>query len=319
MSGLPAPDVGQLSRFLTDRIGPNVRDVSPLGAGQWSRAFSFDTDDSQLVVRFGDHDEDFIKDRVAASWQQPGLPVPAFIDTGEAFGTFYAITERAEGKFLDQLTVNEVADVSPSLFRVLSALRRVPVTEAAGFGVWNRDGVGEYSSWKNALLAVEARRPNIAGWKRRLQDWPECERAFDQGYERLQVLADQVPSRQEVIHRDLVNRNVLVTAAEVTSVFDWGCSMYGDHLYDIAWLAFCASYTSGFDRLDILRSARQHYVNEGFDPDDFDLRINCYELHIGLGALTYKAFLGDEAGAQSFATQILASSTQEGRTVRLRD
>jgi hygromycin-B 4-O-kinase len=279
-----------------------------LGAGKWSRAFSFETDDSSLVVRFGDHDEDFIKDRIAASWQQPGLPVPKFIDMGEALGTFYAITERAEGTFLDHLTTNEVANVMPSVFRVLDALRRVPVPEAAGFGGWNRDGVGEHNSWKDVLLTVESTRPRVEGWRRRLRQWPEFERAFYQGFERLQILAEHVPSRRDVIHRDLVNRNVLVTDANVTSVFDWGCSMYGDHLYDVAWLTFCAFYTSGFDRLETLRLARRHYVGEGFDPDDFDRRINCYELHIGLGALVYRVFLGDEPGAQPLAALILAIS-----------
>ena len=319
MSGLPAPDVQQISRFLTLRFGSSVRDVSPLGAGQWSRAFSFDTDNSRLVVRFGDHDEDFTKDRIAASWQQPGLPVPKFIDMGEAFGTFYAITERAEGKFLDRLTRTEVAEVLPSLLRVLDALRQVPVAQASGFGGWNRSGVGEHISWKDAILTVETKRPRIAGWKSRLQEWPECQRAFDQGIERLQLLAEHVPSRQDVIHRDWTNRNVLVTGANVTSVFDWGCSMYGDHLYDIAWLTFCTPYTLGFDRLEMLRVARQHYVNEGVNPDDFDRRIDCYELHIGLGALTYQAFLGDEGAAQWLATQIVASSIEKARAVRLRD
>lgn len=72
--------------------------------------------------------------------------------------------------------------------------------------MWNRDGVGEYDSWKDALLAVEARRPNIAGWKRRLREWPEMEATFDRGYERLQILAARVSSRRDVSHRDLVNR-----------------------------------------------------------------------------------------------------------------
>jgi hygromycin-B 4-O-kinase len=180
-----------------------------LGAGQWSRAFSFDTDSRPLVIRFGDQDEDFEKDRIAASWQQPGLPVPKFIDMGEAFGTFYAITERAEGRFLDHLTRNEVAEVLPSLMGVLHAQRRIPVAQAAGFGGWDRNGMAEHSSWKSALLAVATERPRIAGWKRRLQKWPECERAFHQGFERLQILAEHVPSRQDVIHSDLLNRNVL--------------------------------------------------------------------------------------------------------------
>jgi hygromycin-B 4-O-kinase len=318
MSGTPAPEVHQLARFLTDRFGSNVRDVRPLGAGKWSRAFAFDTDDSRLVLRLGDHEEDFAKDRIAASWQQPGLPVPGFLEMGEAFGAFYAVTERADGRFLDGLTRTEVNDVFPSVLRVLDALRRVQVPGSAGFGGWSRHGVGEHSSWKDALLTLETARPRIDGWKHRLQRWPQIQRAFDEGVEHLHVLTDQVPSRRDVIHRDLVNRNVLVAGAEVTSVFDWGCSMYGDHLYDVAWLTFCASYTTGFDRSDVHRRARAHYAAQGIAPDDFDLRINCYELHIGLGALIYRAFLGEEAHAQALAIKIQASSVPDGTTVRLR-
>ena len=318
MSELPAPDVGQVARFLTDRLGSNVRDVSALGAGMWSRAYSFDTDDSRLVVRFGDHDEDFAKDRIAASWQQPGLPVPKFIDMGEAFGTFYAITERAEGEFLDRLTSSEVAEVLPSLLRTFDSLRRVPVPEGARFGGWDRNGVGEHSSWKEAILAVESIRPRITGWRLRIQEWPECMQAFDQGVERLQVLAEQVPSKQDVIHRDWVNRNVLVTATRITSVFDWGCSIYGDHLYDVAWLTFCAPWTVGFDRQAIRHETREHYVAEGIDPDDFDRRVECYELHIALGALTYQAFLGNRSTTQWLARQIV-DPAEKNRTDRLRD
>ena len=319
MFDLPALDVQELSRFLGARLAANVRRVSPLGAGQWSRAFSFDTECTSFVVRLGDQKEDFEKDRIAASWRQPGLPVPRFIDMGEAFGTFYAITARAEGTFLDHLTRNEVGKVFPSLLRVLDAQRRIPVAQGAGFGLWDGTGIAEHRSWKDALLAVATERPRIAGWRRRLREWPECEHAFYQGVERLRTLAEHVPSTQHVIHSDLLNRNVLVKNAKITSVFDWGCSMYGDHLYDIAWLTFCAPYTSGFDRIEIRRWAQQHYLNEGCDRDDFDHRIGCYELHIALAALTYSAFLGDEGAARSLVTQHLAIPTHKGSAVPLGD
>ena len=142
--------------------------------------------------------------------------------------------------------------------------------------------------------------------------------AFDQGVDRLHLLAEQVPSRQDVIHRDWVNRNVLVTDANITSVFDWGCSMYGDHLYDVAWLTLCAPWTSGFDRQATRRVTREHYVAEGIDPDDFDRRVECYELHIALGALTYQAFLGDRGTTQWLARQIVDPAERD-RTDRLRD
>lgn len=311
MSDLPAPDVRDIARLLISRLGPSVRDVSPLGAGKWSRAFSFESVDGPMVVRFGDHDEDFAKDRIAGSWQQPGLPVPTFLEMGAAFGTFYAITARADGTFLDALSRSEVPSVLPSLLRTLDTLRRVPVDDTAGFGGWDRHGVGPHSSWKGALLAVETTRPRVEGWRRRLRQWPEHERSFDCGLERLHALADQVPSRRDVIHRDWMNRNVLVTGTEITAVFDWGSSMYGDHLYDVAWLTFCASWTTGVDRLDMHRVARAHYVGEGIDADDFDRRVTCYELNIGVSALMYQAHLGDEAGVRWLATKIRASLGQD--------
>jgi len=307
VSELPAPDAGHIADFVTVRLGPGVRDVRPLGAGKWSRAFAFDTDDRPLVIRFGHYDEDFAKDRIAATWHQPGVPVPEFIEMGEAFGAFYAITKRADGTFLDQLTKNDAAAVLPSVFHVLDSLRRVPAPPASGFGLWNRNAIGEHSSWKDMLLTVETTRPSVDGWRRHLALWPDSEQTFDEGWARLQALAGRVPSRHDVIHRDWMNRNVLVTDAKVTAVFDWGSSMYGDHLYDVAWLTFCASYTVGFDRLDMLRTARRHFVGAGIDSADFDRRITCYELHIGLAALIYRASLGDEAGTQWLAAKIRES------------
>jgi aminoglycoside phosphotransferase (APT) family kinase protein len=106
----------------------------------------------------------------------------------------------------------------------------------------------------------------------------------------------------------------LVTGPDITSVFDWGSSMYGDHLYDVAWLTFCAPYTVGFDRLEMRSLARAHHVNDGIDPDDFDQRVECYELHIGLGALIYQAFLGNHSTVQwlcTLITQVMAGSTGE--------
>jgi hygromycin-B 4-O-kinase len=115
------------------------------------------------------------------------------------------------------------------------------------------------------------------------------------------LLAEKAPSRQDVVHGDLFNRNVLVSGGNVTAVLDWGCSMYGDHLYDVAWLAFCAPYTSGFDRLSFRRAARRHYADAGIAPDDFDRRVDCYEVHIGLAGMTYQAFVGDHDAARLLA------------------
>ena len=92
------------ARFLAGRYGAGVEAVAELGAGDWSRAFSFRLDGRDLVARFGRHVEDFLKDRKAMGFARPGLPVPAVLDVGEsAPGLFYAISERRFGVFLEAI------------------------------------------------------------------------------------------------------------------------------------------------------------------------------------------------------------------------
>ena len=35
-----------------------------------------------------------------------------------------------------------------------------------------------------------------------------------------------------------MNRNVLINGATIIAIIDWGNAMYGDHLYDAAWLIY---------------------------------------------------------------------------------
>ncbi len=145
MPDVPPPSPSEVDRFLKNWTRAPVRKVSPIGAGDWSRAYSLETDDESLVLRIGAQEEDFQKDRIAASWQQPGLPVPRFIDMGQAFGAFYAITERAEGEFLDRLSQRDVKNVLPVLFRLLDAEQGVRPEEDAGYGIWDGHGVAPHA------------------------------------------------------------------------------------------------------------------------------------------------------------------------------
>jgi aminoglycoside phosphotransferase (APT) family kinase protein len=61
---------------------------------------------------------------------------------------------------------------------------------------------------------------------------------FDRGYARLAELAEGLPDKRHIIHGDLLNRNVLVQGERITAVIDWRNALYGDRLYDAAWLIF---------------------------------------------------------------------------------
>lgn len=90
-----------------------------------------------------------------------------------------------------------------------------------------------------------------------------------------------MPDERQLIHEDLLNRNVLVNGNEITAVFDWGNAMYGDALYDTAWLLYWWPWYPQWSEIDI-RAALDL-------SDDVDDRLFAYQLHIGLDHLAYTA------------------------------
>jgi len=283
------------ARFLAERYGPSAGNVAELGAGDWSRAFSFRLDNRDLVVRFGRHPDDFAKDRQAMAFARPELPVPAVLDIGETLpGVFYAISQRHFGVFLEDLDERGWHRLLPALLRALDALRDVP---PPGSGVdWaSEQGVSSApSSWPQWLVASLEDRPGerVSGWRATLKETPDIEDVFVLGERALRALLGACPDIRHVLHRDLLNRNVLVAqdASRLEAVLDWGCSLAGDFLYEVAWMTFWAPWHPALKAVYFGRVIEDHYTATGLRVENFDQRLACYELHIGLEHLAYCAF-----------------------------
>ena len=111
-----------------------------------------------------------------------------------------------------------------------------------------------------------------------------------------------------MVHADLLHNNVLVSGGQITGVLDWGCSIYGDFLYDLAWLSFWSPTFAAWRQIDFARESRNHYASIGLEVPEFAERLRCYELHIGLDGQAYSAFMGrwDELEATAQRTLALA-------------
>jgi hygromycin-B 4-O-kinase len=290
-SGIGPDEVGD---FLAAHLGRDVGEVELVGAGAWSRCFGFRDEGRDLVIRFGTFLDDFEKDRRAATFASPALRVPEVKEIGSALGGYFAISTRAYGDPLEQLDGAEWRAVLPALFAALDAIRTIDVSDTSGYGGWDAQGAAECATWRDFLLSVdadnEARR--TYGWRRRLSESPVGDAPFAAGMSKLFELADACPDDRYVVHADLINRNVLVDAGRITAVFDWGCSFYGDFLYDIAWLEFWAPWYPSIAATDIRGEARRHYASIGLDVPDLDARLRCYLIHIGLDHQAYCAFTG---------------------------
>jgi hypothetical protein len=55
------------------------------------------------VIRFGQHAEDFFKDRDMAAYSRADLPIPAVREIGPAADGYFAVSERAPGQLLNDL------------------------------------------------------------------------------------------------------------------------------------------------------------------------------------------------------------------------
>ncbi len=286
-------DREEAARFLAERYGPAATDVAELGGGDWSRAFSFRLDGRDLVARFGRHVEDFQKDREAMVYAGPELPVPAVLEIGEALGGFFAISERHFGIFLEELNERQWRSVLPALLRALDHLRSVTLSTLTP---------QPSTRWREWLLSSLEDPPGgrVSGWRAALHELPHIEEVFVFGERALRELLPACPEVGHVIHRDLLNRNVLVEpdGSRLTAVFDWGCSKVGDFLYELAWFTFWAPWYPAMEALDLRRVFQEHYRSIGLEVPGFDDRLTAYELQIGLEHIAYSTFTKRDADRQ---------------------
>lgn len=286
--------IEQARAFLFDRFQIEPPQVTLLGEGAWSRCFGFWQGEEELAIRFGNHIDDFRKDQVAQRYATSNLPVPQVHEIGEAFGGYYAISSRVHGIPLEQVSPEAWYRLVPAVVTALETMRTTDLAGTTGFGGWGIDRNAPDTSWSARLLTVDTDVPTMRshGWRAKLATSPEGDAAFTWGYELLKEVArDDIP--RSLLHCDLINRNVLVGEDRLSGVFDWGCSIYGDHLYELAWFEFWEPWLPQIDAGYLRAALEQHWQNIGYVPDNKEERLVACYLHIGLDHLAYNAHLGD--------------------------
>jgi hygromycin-B 4-O-kinase len=262
------------------------------------------------VIRFGRYLDDFRKDQLAHAYAAADLPIPEVLDIGPAFDGYYAISTRVSGVPLESLGVAQWLAIVPSVVSALEAMRLTDLSSTSGVGGWGVEGKASHVSWASYLLTVGDDTPDkrTYGWRNRLAISSEGEAAFSWGFDLLkQVASDSAP--RCLVHCDLINRNVLVGGDKISGIFDWGCSLYGDHLYDLAWFEFWAPWYPELDMRRLRSELERRWREVGYSPEDKDSRLIACYLHIGLDHLAYNAYLGDWATLSATAERMRALAT----------
>ncbi|WP_145138943.1 phosphotransferase family protein [Paenibacillus sp. Y412MC10] len=290
-------------RFINSRFGSRAKDIAPVGAGDWSTAYGFTLDGQEMVIRFGTHVEDFQKDQVMGSLAPPMVPVPEVTLIGETSEGFYAVSRRVRGGHLDELDAGEMRRILPGLIDALLGLQQVDTGSISHGGEWRLGG--RRTSWSEELLSVTGPRDRLSGWRERLDLFPAESKIFDSGVSALRRLAPRLPEYRGIAHCDLLNRNVLVDRGGLTGIIDWGNAIYGDPLYDMAWLLYWWPWYPQWQEIDLQQVLNDVWERQGGFPSQMEERLRCCLLHIGLDHIAYCAFRQRTEDMRRNAVQLL--------------
>jgi hygromycin-B 4-O-kinase len=294
-------------QFLDSHFSLKTTQVELLNGGDWSAAYAYVLEGEEYVIRFAASREDFAKDQAISQYASGKLHVPKVTEIGKALRGFYAISERHHGIFLDELDGEQMRKTLPSLLRTLDEIREVDLTSTTAYGWWEAKGAGNCVTWREFLTNGFDDKPGerTHGWRKKLESSSVGSDTFDKIRSSLEVLAADMPSERHLIHNDLLYRNVLVEDNEISVVIDWGNSMYGDFLYDIALLIYYWSWFPRWEDIDIKKTVVDHYASIGLEVPDIEKRLLCYQIHIGLDGIKYSAFTGNQEHLEQKTEQTL--------------
>jgi len=249
-----------------------------ISGGETSQAFIVKIDDKEFVLRVNKSRAGFDKDAFAAHhFSSPQVPIPQVHFIKESFGFFYCLTDKAAGQQVYEAYLEKNPGSLHSLFQTLTAIHTTDITLFSGYGKWYAQGQGENASWKGYLMDMH----DVAQWQRLAEGGVLDLEYLNELFDQFQSLLPLLPEERKLVHADPANDNMFGLNAQVTAVTDWDQSMYGDPLFDIAWLEFWA------DTIDFVGEYKQYCDAQGILHEKYQERIKAYLLYLAITTLLW--------------------------------
>ncbi|MBI4097141.1 MAG: phosphotransferase [Candidatus Levybacteria bacterium] len=273
--------------FLVRHFSTVISQLESIKGGETSQAFSFAMNDKAYVIRVHTTINDFKKEKYAYEhFASNKIPIPKFIGLGKIDSDYYyAITERANGDNLDVFNFKTRKKLVSQLFTVLDAIHAVDISGKSGFGDLEDDGNAHFRKWKDFLLSVNSE--DYFHWSQVFQTTIMKKDVFDLLYKKLIELIQYCPEERALVHGDFGFSNVISDGERITGVVDWSLMIYGDPIYDVAWLDLWSEQIP-FGKL------YKERISKNTKFEQYEERLTCYKIHQGIGALEFFAKSGQE-------------------------
>ncbi len=278
----------QVQKFLLEELDWEISSLQLLAGGGWSQAYSFIADNKKYVVRVGKSRETYDKDQFVSKLNDD-IPTPTIYEIGSFGDNFYAISEFSPGRPLEEVDESGIRILEQPLLELLASIRSTDLEMTIGYGGWNKEGNGPIGSWQDYLHKIVADNYHEEDWWQNLESSSSDASIFEELLKKFKLLIKFTPNVRELIHADLLNKNLLVSEAEIAAVIDWQCSVYGDSLYELAWFAFNTLWYPQIKTSGFLDRAIEQYKLSSTNTEYIDERMLCYQLHIGLDSIKYNS------------------------------
>ncbi|GHO85573.1 phosphotransferase [Dictyobacter formicarum] len=107
---------------------------------------------------------------------------------------------------------------------------------------------------------------------------------------------DWCPEERCLLHGDFGFSNALTKVDRLSGILDWGLSLYGDPVYDVARMNFWAEAMPA-GHIDWLSAFTEYRHTHNLPPfENLSLRLHCYELYHGLWHARYCALTNQPRG-----------------------
>lgn len=292
--------------LLNERFSTPVTDLVPVEGGAVARTFAFRAGSQDYIIRFNLDKmltSNFPKE--AYLWQKLAstqIPMPPVLQIGRLVDLYFAISPKMPGKTLLQYRPEEVEQLFPQIMETLDAIHHVDVSNTQGYGVFNDQGKGMVSSWRNFLRRVaheEVEQDYYGKWHHMFDDTFLERDLFENIYQHMLHLLDFCPEERYLVYGSASLGNMLALNGKLTAVLDWLDARYGDFVYDIAILDY---WCPG---LRVRERFQQYYQERQVIVPMYKERMLCYQCYATLDAMRFFAKSSQEKSYQVVRATIL--------------
>lgn len=265
-----------IQRFVSNKLGENV-ELNPVVEGIDSQVYSYSLSGKEYIVRINSNLEGFRKDDYAYShFKNDVIPIPKVIDYGKYNDIhYYCISEKANGITFEDSKEEVVEKLLPDITKIMIAINNIDISNTTGFGIFDSEtGNATFNSWQEYLFDI---------LNEEKYHWEDIKRKdyidsnlIDDMVDEFKRLIPYCGNKRKLRHGDFGSNNMLVDNDKFTAVIDWDCAGYGDPLHEVASAHFWSTWLMCMDKTS------KYYDSIFANEENYNERILCYQLHIGL-------------------------------------